>query len=76
MPAASFAFGFLAAHGALKLGQSIFGTVDPPIVLPAKGLLLGLGLVLALCLAASLYPAIKTARTEPLKLLQSGRSVE
>lgn len=74
--AASFAFGFLSAHGALKLGQSIFGTVDPPIVLPAKGLLLGLGLVLALCLAASLYPAIKTGRTEPLKLLQSGRSVE
>ncbi|MBQ9874061.1 MAG: ABC transporter permease [Thermoguttaceae bacterium] len=73
---ASFAFGFLAARGVLKLGESIFGTADPPIVLPLKGLSLGLGLTAALCLVAALYPAIKTGRTEILKLLQSGRALE
>ncbi|MBQ9811884.1 MAG: ABC transporter permease [Thermoguttaceae bacterium] len=74
--AASFAFGFLAAQGALKLGQSIFGTVDPPLILPVKGLSFGFALTVALCLIASLYPAFKIGRTEPLKLLQSGRTVE
>ncbi len=73
---ASFSFGFLAAHGVLKLGQSMFGSFDPPLVLPFKGLALGFGLTLALCMAAAIYPAIKTGRTETLKLLQGGRSVE
>ena len=73
---ASFAFGFLAAQGALKLGQSMFGTVDPPLILPIKGLLIGLSVTVSLCLIAALYPAIKTGRAEPLKLLQSGRSLE
>ena len=72
--AASFAFGALAAKGALKLGQSMFGTRNPAMILPTEGLLLGLSLTLALCVVAALYPAIKTGRTEPLKLLQSGRS--
>lgn len=73
---ASFAFGFFAAHGALKLGQSVFGSLDPPLLLPIKGLTIGLGLTVALCFTAALYPAIKTGRTETLKLLQSGRRVE
>ena len=72
--AASFTFGTLAAKGALKLGQSMFGTKNPPMILPTEGLLIGLSLTLALCVAAALYPAIQTGRTEPLKLLQSGRS--
>ena len=71
---ASFAFGATAAKGALKLGQSMFGTRNPAMVLPPEGLLIGLSLTLALCVAAALYPAIQTGRTEPLKLLQSGRS--
>jgi len=70
----SFTFGFLAAQGALKLGRSMFGTVDPPLILPVEGLGVGFVLTLALCLFAALYPAIKTGRTETLKLLQSGRS--
>jgi len=70
----SFAFGFLAAQGALKLGRSMFGTVDPPLILPVEGLGVGFLLTLTLCLFAALYPAIKTGRTEILKLLQSGRS--
>ncbi|MGN1199909.1 MAG: ABC transporter permease, partial [Thermoguttaceae bacterium] len=72
----SFVFGFLAAQGALKLGRSMFGTQDPPLILPVDGLLLGLGLTVALCVAAALYPAIKTGRTDTLRLLQSGRTPE
>ena len=70
---ASFAFGAFAAGGALKLGQSMFGTRNPAMVLPPEGLLVGLSLTLILCVAAAFYPAIQTGRTEPLKLLQSGR---
>jgi len=70
----SFTFGFLAAQGALKLGRSMFGTVDPPLIIPVEGLGVGFVLTLALCLCAALYPAITTGRTETLKLLQNGRS--
>ena len=71
---ASFLFGLLAAQGALKLGKSMFGTVDPPLILPWKGLTFGFLLSLALCLAAALYPAIRTGTTEPLRLIQSDRT--
>ena len=71
---ASFFFGFLAAQGALKLGRSMFGTVDPPLVLPWKGLLFGFLLTSTLCLLAALQPAWKTAKTAPLELMQSGRA--
>ena len=70
----SFLFGYLAASGALKLGRSMFGTVDPPLILPFKGLGLGLALTLSLCTLAAVWPAIKTGRAEPTALLQSGRS--
>ncbi|MDD3586964.1 MAG: FtsX-like permease family protein, partial [Thermoguttaceae bacterium] len=69
----SFLFGFLAACGALKLGQSMFGTVDPPLVLPWNALAFGLVLTVALCLTAAVYPAIATGRQAPLELLQEGR---
>ncbi len=70
----SLVFGLLAAQGALKLGRSMFGTVDPPLILPVEGLSVGFVLTLVLCLCAALYPAIKTGRTDTLKLLQSGRA--
>lgn len=72
--ATSFFFGFLAAQGALKLGRSMFGTFDPPLILPFGGLMLGLALTLTLCVAAALYPALRTGYAEPLRLLQSGRT--
>ncbi|MGI6402301.1 MAG: ABC transporter permease [Thermoguttaceae bacterium] len=71
--ATSFFFGFLAAQGALKLGRSIFGTLNPPLILPGEGLLLGLALTLALCVAAAVYPALRAGRADVLRLLQSGR---
>lgn len=74
--ATSFLFGFLAAQGALKLGASMFGTSNPPLILPLKELTLGFALTLTLCLTAALGPAIKAGRTEPLQLLRSGRSLD
>lgn len=74
--ATSFAFGVLAAQGALMLGRSLFGTENPPMVMPYPGLALGFSLTLALCLIAALYPAIQTGRAEPIALLRSGRAPE
>ena len=68
--AASLLFGFFAAAGALKLGQSMFGTADPPLVLPFKGLLSGLAFLVLLAAAASLVPAIRIGRARPLDLLK------
>ena len=74
--ATSFLFGFLAAQGALKLGASMFGTSNPPLILPLKELAFGFALTLALCLTAALWPAIKAGRAEPLELLRSGRALD
>ena len=74
--ATSFLFGFLAAQGALKLGASMFGTSNPPLILPLKELAFGFLLTLALCLTAALWPAIKAGRAEPLELLRGGRSLD
>ncbi|MDO5580381.1 MAG: FtsX-like permease family protein [Planctomycetia bacterium] len=71
----SFLFGFLAAHGALKLGQSMFGTVDPPLIFPWKGLSLGFLLTLILCLCAAIWPAFSTGMKKPLDLLKEGRGM-
>ncbi len=74
--ATSFLFGFLAAQGALKLGASMFGTSNPPLILPLKELAFGFALTLALCLTAALWPAIQAGRAEPLELLRSGRALD
>jgi putative ABC transport system permease protein len=72
--ATSFLFGFLAAQGALKLGASMFGTSNPPLILPVKELAFGFLLTLGLCLTAALWPAVKAGLAEPLELLRGGRS--
>lgn len=72
--ATSFIFGFLAAQGALKLGASMFGTANPPLILPIKELAFGFLLTLTLCLTAALWPAIRAGVAEPLELLRSDRA--
>ncbi|MGI5832576.1 MAG: ABC transporter permease [Thermoguttaceae bacterium] len=67
---ASLLFGIPAAAGALKLGQSMFGTVDPPLIFPARGLFTGLALLIFLAAAAAVIPAIKIGRAKPLDLLR------
>lgn len=73
---ASFVFGFLSAQGGLKLGESMFGSANPPIILPWSHLAFGIGLMIFLCLLAALEPAINTGRKEPLDLLQEGRGID
>ena len=68
--AASLLFGIVAAAGALKLGQSMFGTADPPLILPAKGLSAGLAFLIFLAAASAAVPAVKIGRAKPLDLLQ------
>ncbi len=72
---ASFLFGFLSAQGGLKLGDSMFGSADPPIILPWTHLVFGIGLMLFLCFLAAVQPAINTGRKQPLELLQEGRDI-
>ena len=45
-----------------------------PLVIPGPSFSIGFAITLGLCLLAALWPAITTARTEPLKLLQAGRA--
>lgn len=47
---------------------------NPPLVVPWTVVGLGVGSVILVSLLASIWPAIRLARTEPLNLLQAGRS--
>jgi putative ABC transport system permease protein len=47
---------------------------SPPMVVPWNYVELGGGLVLAVSILASLWPAVWVARTQPLDLLQAGRA--
>ena len=74
--ALSLAFGLTSAWCANGICTYIFyfGGLQPPLVVPWTKLLLGFSGTLALCLIAALVPAIATGKTEPAKLLQSGRA--
>lgn len=72
----SLAFGVLAGWCGTGISQyvSFFGGMATPLVVPWSKLAVGFAATLALCLAAALWPAFSTSRTEPLKLLQEGRA--
>jgi putative ABC transport system permease protein len=72
----SFAFGVLAGWCGTGISQhvSFFGGLATPLLIPWSELAIGIGLALALCLAAALWPAIAAGRAEPLRLLQEGRA--
>lgn len=72
----SLAFGVFSGWCGTGISQhvSFFGGLAPPLVLPWPQLAFGFSVTLALCLAAALWPAISTGRTEPLQLLQAGRA--
>jgi putative ABC transport system permease protein len=72
----SLGFGVLAGWCGTGISQyvSFFGGMHTPLVIPWPKLLLGFGLTAALCVAAALAPAVMAGRTEPLQLLQKGRS--
>lgn len=72
----SFAFGVMAGWCGTGISRyvSFFGGMATPLVLPWMKLALGFAAALFLCLAAALWPAYSTGRTEPLRLLQAGRT--
>jgi putative ABC transport system permease protein len=72
----SFAFGVTAGWCGVGISRyvSFFGGMATPLVVPWTKLALGFAATLLLCLAAALWPAFTTGRTEPLKLLQAGRA--
>ncbi|MBN2578608.1 MAG: ABC transporter permease [Pirellulales bacterium] len=72
----SLGFGVFSGWCGTGISQyvSFFGGLNPPLVIPWLPLAFGFGLTLLLCLAAALYPAVATGRTEPLRLLQEGRA--
>lgn len=58
---------------ARQLSSIIIGYA-PPLAVPWQVVWIGAGAVLAVALAAGIWPALRTARAEPLSLLQAGRS--
>lgn len=74
--ALSLAFGVMAGWCGTGISQyvSFFGGMATPLFVPWMKLSLGFGITMALCLIASLWPAISTGYAEPLKLLQEGRT--
>jgi putative ABC transport system permease protein len=72
----SLAFGVTAGWCGTGVSRyvSFFGGMATPLVVPWLKLVFGFTVTLALCLAAALWPAIITGRTEPLRLLQAGRT--
>ena len=72
----SLSFGVMAGWCGTGISQyvSFFGGLATPLVVPWGKLAAALSATLGLCLAASLWPAIRIGRTEPLQLLREGRS--
>ncbi|OYP39232.1 FtsX-like permease family protein [Rhodopirellula sp. MGV] len=71
----SLFFGLVA--GWCGVGMAQFGgwfAGPPSFMIPWGQLAIGFAMTLLLCLLAGLWPAIKTGRSEPLRLLQSGRA--
>jgi putative ABC transport system permease protein len=65
--------GLEMAVDARKLSGTVLG-YSPPLVIPWMPIFLGSLAVMAVAIAASLWPAIDVARTQPLALLQAGRA--
>ena len=72
----SLSFGVMAGWCGTGISQyaSFFGGLATPLVVPWCKLAVAVLATLGLCLAASLWPAIRIGRTEPLRLLREGRS--
>lgn len=71
--AMGLACGFLLSLDARQLMTITIGH-HPPLVVPWVPITWGVASVVGVSLLASLLPAIRVARTEPLALLQAGRS--
>lgn len=72
----SLAFGTMAGYCGTGVTRyvNIRGGQYTPLIVPWAKLAVGFGIAVGLCLLASLWPAFRTGRTEPLRLLQAGRA--
>jgi putative ABC transport system permease protein len=71
--ALGLAAGFLMAFNAMGMSEYILGYV-PGIDAPWGIISIGVGIILAISILASLWPAGAVAKAEPLELLQAGRA--
>ncbi len=65
--------GLAMSVDARELSRLVIGYV-PPMFIPWGIVLGGAAIVMAISIVASLYPAVRVARTDPLALLQAGRA--
>ena len=72
----SLGFGAMAGYCGTGVTRyiNIRGGQYTPLVIPWAKLVVGFALALGICLLAALWPAFRTGRTEPLRLLQAGRA--
>ncbi|MGC3971096.1 MAG: ABC transporter permease [Pirellulales bacterium] len=72
----SLAFGMLAGYCGTGVTRyvNIRGGQVTPLIVPWLNLSVGFAIALLLCIVASVWPAFRTGRTEPLELLQAGRA--
>lgn len=73
----SLGFGVMAGYCGTGVTRyiNVRGGLITPLVIPWYSISIGFGLTLGLCLLSALGPAMYTAATKPLKLLQAGRSI-
>ena len=73
----SLGFGVMAGYCGTGVTRyiNVRGGMITPLVIPWYSISIGFGLTLGLCLLSALGPAMYTAATKPLKLLQAGRSI-
>jgi len=71
----SLAFGAMAGYCGTGVTRyiNLRGGQYTPLVLPWAKLGIGFGIAVGVCVLAALWPAFRTGRTEPLRLLQAGR---
>jgi putative ABC transport system permease protein len=72
----SFAFGSMAGYCGTGVTRyiNVRGGMVTPLIIPWAKLAVGFLLTLGLCILAALWPAFRTGREEPLRLLQAGRA--
>ncbi len=73
----SLGFGVMAGYCGTGVTRyiNVRGGMITPLVIPWYSISIGFGLTLGLCLLSALGPAMYTAATKPLKLLQAGRAI-
>lgn len=72
----SLGFGAIAGYCGVGITRyvNVRGGQLTHLVIPWAHVMIGFGMTLGLCLLGALYPALRTGATQPLRLLQEGRT--